>query len=142
MRALSRFVSRCLLLVMLATVFSPSFGWEAVQSMAGHAHDGMPATDAEHAGHHPGADQPVAVHHAADDADDCGGCAGHDSVACGDTMHHCCPGHVLGHLPGGVGQGLALMPAPGRDFLPVGAVDRYASRIPDGLERPPRSSAV
>lgn len=141
MRALSRFVSRCLLLVMLATVFSPSFGWDAVQSMAGHAHDEMSATDAEHAGHHPDAEQPVAVQLAGED-DDCGGCAGHDAAACGDTMHHCCPGHVLGHLPAGVGRSLALMPAPGRDFLPVDAVDRYASRIPDGLERPPRYSAV
>lgn len=124
MRALSRFVSRCLLLVMLATVFSPSFGWEAVQSMAGHEHD-LVLTD-----------------HAAHEADDCGGCAGHDAGAGGDTLHHCCPGHVLGHLPAGIGRGLALTPVPGRDFLPADAVDRYVSRIPDGLERPPRSSAV
>ena len=47
MQALLRKISRIVLLVLLATVFSPSFGWEAAESMAAHDH----ASSAAHQAH-------------------------------------------------------------------------------------------
>ncbi|MDP3638397.1 MAG: hypothetical protein U0989_00305 [Azonexus sp.] len=86
MQALLRKISRIVLLVMLTTVFSPSFGWEAAEGMAPHEH----ASPAAHEAH--GDD-----HHAAP-AVDCDGCPQHESDGCATTQHHCCPGHQLGHL--------------------------------------------
>ncbi len=130
MQALLRKISRIVLLVLLATVFSPSFGWEAAESMAAHEH----ASPAAHQAH--GDD-----HHAAPAAD-CDGCPQHEADGCATTQHHCCPGHQLGHLPGGIVDALRLpMPAQTAD-LSGNIVSRFTSRVPEGLERPPRVSAV
>lgn len=121
-------IARLLLLVMLSTVFSPSFGWEMVDAAAPHEHGALSVGVEEHSGHdgHSG--------HAAVAAHD-------DQAACDDQDHHCCPGHVLGHLPGGLGtSGLAVM-ATADSFALDGHADRFASRVPDGLERPPRAAA-
>jgi len=127
MHALLRLVSRYLLLVMLATVFSPSFGWEAVQGME--AHDDMAAMQVHDGG---------AL--AADEA--CSDCPGHEHDSCPDTLHHCCPGHVLGHLPGSIADGLSLaVPSDGSAAVDA-AKNRFSTRTPDGLERPPRASAA
>lgn len=134
MSALFRSVSRLLLLVMLATVFSPSFGWDAVQGMTGHDH---PA--AGHAGHH---DHDGHVHDAAAPRDGCGGECAAGAESCADTPHHCCPGHVFGHLLAGLGAGVSTAIAVGGAAVPVGSDSRFSSRIPDGLERPPRASAA
>jgi len=125
MHALLRTLSRWLLLVMLTTVLSPSFGWEAVQGME--THDDMGGMHAMH-------EAAPAVH------DDCDGCPGHEAPAdCADTLHHCCPGHVLGHLPAGIGESFSLaLPDSGR-ATPHGLEQRFSSRIPEGLERPPRA---
>lgn len=130
MHALLRTLSRCLLLVMLATVFSPSFGWEAVQGME--THDDMGGMHEMHALH----EAPVAH-------DDCDGCPGHEAPAdCADTLHHCCPGHVLGHMPAGIGERFALaLPESGKAVLD-GQEHRFSSRIPEGLERPPRARSA
>lgn len=119
----SRMLSRILLAVMLATVFSPSFGWEIVEGSLPH-------------------DDAAAMRLvAATDGD----CHGHvqsgEATASTDLSHHCCPGHVLGHLLGGVGEaGSLALPQGGslpfsRDSSP------FSSRIPEGLERPPRVAA-
>ncbi len=120
-----RLISRLLLLVMLSTVFSPSFGWELLDATAPHEHGALSAGDDEHSGHDGHAT--AAVHD--------------DQAACDDQAHHCCPGHILGHLPGGLtASGLAVM-AMTDSFALDGQADRFASRIPDGLERPPKAAA-
>ena len=136
MRSLFRSVTRLLLLVMLTTVFSPTFGWEAAQVMA--AHDESPAMYGNHDDYesHDGHGQHDAAKH-----DGCGSeCAGGD--ACADARHHCCPGHVLGHLIGGTSDNLAPAIAAGSAAMLVGRDAHFSSRVPDGLERPPRASAA
>lgn len=130
MQALLRKISRLVLLVMLTTVFSPSFGWEAAESMAAHEH----AAPAAHEAH--GDD-----HHAAPAAD-CYGCPQHESDGCATTQHHCCPGHQLGHLQGGIVDTLHLPISAQAAGLTGNIASRFTSRVPEGLERPPRFSAV
>lgn len=127
---LTRLVSRLLIMIMLLTVFSPSFGWESAGGMAAHEH---PAALADEHGHD---------HHGHDAHGDAGPVdADHAQPVCGDGQHHCCPGHVLGHMPGGLTAGLSL-PTPDGDNAPVDARQgSFSSRIPDGLERPPRVAA-
>lgn len=88
-----RSIARLILLVLLATVFSPTFGWESTAGMSAHDHSAL-ADEAHHdAGSHDLADNE--------------GCHGHDQAASGgDLEHHCCPGHVFGHLTGGLGAAL------------------------------------
>lgn len=138
MRAFARLISRCLLLVMLLTVFSPSFGREAL-SAAGLAEDATTAMQSH-------------ASMAAAEAD-CDGCPGHehgapsgathaehDHAALGEADHHCCPGHMLGHLPGLALDLKFLLPSSGSAAID-GPASRFSSRIPDGLERPPRTAA-
>jgi hypothetical protein len=81
-----RVALRFLVMVMLLTVLSPKFGWESVSAAQAHVHTAGMAHD-EMAGHE--------TH---------GDCHQHDAAVDDDMGdHHCCPGHVLGHLPGGVG---------------------------------------
>ena len=130
MQALLRKISRIVLLVLLATVFSPSFGWEAADGMAAHEH----ASPAMHETHDDD-------HHAALAAD-CDGCPQHEADGCATTQHHCCPGHQLGHLQGGIVDALHLsLPAQSAD-LSGNLVSRFSSRVPEGFERPPRLSAA
>ena len=120
---LTRVLSRLLILIMLLTVFSPSFGWESAGGMAAHEHQDVMADD--HAHHHvaPGNDAEAA------------------QLACDDAQHHCCPGHILGHMPGGLVAGLQL-PLPDAANAAVDAAQRpFSSRVPEGLERPPRAAA-
>ena len=126
---LTRLVSRLLIMVMLLTVFSPSFGWESAGGMAAHEH---PAALADDHGHEHGHDAHV---------DDGPVHADHAQAVCDDAQHHCCPGHVLGHMPGGLATGLQL-PVPDGGNATVDAPQlRFSSRIPEGLERPPRLAA-
>lgn len=118
-------IARLLLLVMLSTVFSPSFGWEMVDAASPHEHGVSSVGVDEHAGHE--GHGALAVHD--------------DQAACDDQDHHCCPGHILGHLPGSLGgSGLAVM-VTADSFALYGHADRFASRVPEGLERPPRVAA-
>ena len=131
MHRLLQKISRLMLLVILTTVFSPSFGWEAAEGLATHEHATMagPEVDSnEHAAMDP--------HLAA--AADCDGCPGHESAGCAETQHHCCPGHQLGHLQGGIADGLQLPLPISTASLSDNAASRFTSRVPEGLERPPR----
>jgi hypothetical protein len=111
-----RKISRVVLLVMLATVFSPSFGWEAAEAMSSHEH----AVATEHEHH----DDAMAAVSPAED--------------CADTQHHCCPGHQLGHMQASIVKGLNL-PLPVADNRLNGFLSsRFTSYVPEGLERPPR----
>lgn len=132
---LTRLVSRLLIMIMLLTVFSPSFGWESAGGMAAHGHSAAMADEHDH--HDGGRDHPGHETH----GEECPGCGEHAQPACDDAQHHCCPGHVLGHMPGGLAAGLSL-PTPDAGNATVDAPQRpFSSRIPDGLERPPRVAA-
>lgn len=119
-----RVALRFLVMVMLLTVLSPKFGWESVSAAEAHAHTAGLAHD-EMPGHQ--------AH---------GDCHEHDA-AMNDDMgdHHCCPGHVLGHLLGGVGTTPGLPQAGKGPALPSDHAVRFSSRTPEGLERPPRAAA-
>ena len=118
-----RVVLRLLVVVMLMTVFSPKFGWESVSAAESHVPAGNAAMPYEHG---------VDCHeHATVDAG--------NAVESGD--HHCCPGHVLGHLLGGVGGSLSVPLVDPHGPVPSGDASRFSSRVPDGLERPPRAAA-
>lgn len=122
----SRLIARIVLTVMLATVFAPSFGWEALEATMGHElAASQPETMADdcHEHHGPAASQPE------------------EARAAGDLDHHCCPGHVLGHLLGGTsGNALRVPPAECR-FAVDASCGAFSSRVPEGLERPPRLAA-
>ncbi|WP_371322705.1 hypothetical protein VX159_09780 [Dechloromonas sp. ZY10] len=119
----SRMLSRILLMVMLATVFSPSFGWEIVEGSLPH-------------------DDAAAMRLVAATDGECHGHVQNDEAgATSDLSHHCCPGHVLGHLLGGVGE-VGRLALPQAASLPVARDSGpFSSRIPEGLERPPRLAA-
>lgn len=144
-----RLLVRYLIVVMLLTVLSPKFGWESIGASVAHAHAAeqhaadsgavaMAEADChEHHAHHAPAmqDQPAA---ALDDA------ASADWLTAADADmgdHHCCPGHVIGHLLGGLSAGVALPSLSSLALLRPAGMDRFSSRIPDGLERPPRAAA-
>lgn len=119
----SRLLSRIILVVMLATVFSPSFGWEIVEGSLPH-------------------DDAAAMRLLAATDGDCHGHANSDEgTVSSDLSHHCCPGHVLGHLLGGIGEAGSLA-LPQTAALPVARDSGpFSSRTPEGLERPPRLAA-
>jgi hypothetical protein len=125
MRSMVRF----LLVVMLLTVLAPKFGWDAVSAVAPHAHAGEAvAHDADGEACH--------GHH--------GDAAEHPGTAAdghADHGNHCCPGHVLGHMFGSV-PGIVTAHLPSAPALVAAAPDaRFSSRIPEGLERPPKAAA-
>ena len=129
MCSLIRSLSRAMLFVMLVTVFAPSFGWEAVSATGGHEEVVAVAQDVhmDHESHESHAD--------------CAGCDSHAAAPCDDLRHHCCPGHVLGHMSGGISSVSTPVVPVLRVFAVDGQPDRFSSRVPEGLERPPRFAA-
>lgn len=119
-----RVALRFLVMVMLLTVLSPKFGWESVSAAEAHAHTAGMVHD----------EMPGQAAH--------GDCHEHDASVNDDMGdHHCCPGHVLGHLLGGVGASADLPQASKDSMLPNGREVHFSSRTPEGLERPPRAAA-
>jgi hypothetical protein len=144
MSALRTLIARWLLAVMLATVFSPSFGWELVEGAVPHAHSEQAADGEEHhADHHDHGLASTSMHaaNALHAADDCSGCGDLTAGDCSDGQHHCCPGHVLGHLPASLRAVGVFVLALNDSFALDGAAARFSTRIPEGLERPPRAAA-
>jgi hypothetical protein len=136
MQTLLRTLSRWMLLVMLTTVLAPGFGWEVAGGMtAAHAETADRASHDVH-DHHAAPTQPV--HESASVGDECAGCAGHESP-CDDLQHYCCPGHVLSHFSATLhGIPSFLLPI-SRSATVDRSNRRFSSRVPEGLERPPRS---
>ena len=126
MRHLFASFSRLLAIVLALTVLAPGFGWQSAGGLVGEAQ----AASAENAH--------AMLHGGEADCADCAEHAAHAGDDCGERHHHCCPGHILGHLPGQVAGNL-MLPLPARDDLAVDRNNRrFSSRFPDGLERPPR----
>lgn len=145
MRRFFRLFSRYLLVVMLTTVFSPSFAGEALGIAAagseGHTHHAShedssvaTTTDLADLAALPCTDCPEHMDHDAALAADLAGCDR-------DVDHHCCPGHVLGHFAGVLVSGPALPAADNVGTTPAHSAQPFSSRSGDGLERPPRAAA-
>lgn len=139
MFALRTFLARWLLAIMLATVFSPSFGWELVDGALPHAHPAAAGEDLHAHGQSPADHEEASAH--SQGTNECNGCTGPVAAACDDIQHHCCPGHVLGHLPASLGAHAVFVLTPASSLARIGQSARFSSRVPEGLERPPRPVA-
>lgn len=120
-----------LMLILTATFLAPGFGWQFA---------GGTMKDAQASAVHDMAEHGMHMHADAQDAGhgmSCVDCDSDDHEPCGDLQHRCCPGHVLGHLASGLPAIHIVQP-----IVSALAVDRdpsrFSSRIPEGLERPPR----
>jgi len=121
MRRAQRSIAHLLVAILLMTVLSPSFAWEVTAGNSAHG------------------DDTVAI-------DGSGDACGHDSQTGGynrdeDTHHHHhgCAGHLLGHLPGHLGEAFAFAVLdPDRHDFPESRAG-FPSPFPDRLDRPPRA---
>ena len=102
-----------LIVVLLSTVLSPTFGRETSESQATHGHDVVALVD-----YHDGS---VAQHQNDDDS----------------HHHHGCAGHLLSHLQGQLSDPFVFaILDPSGSVLPGPASD-FSSYLPEGLDRPP-----
>lgn len=115
-RALRKIV--CLLIaVLLATVLSPSFGWESTASQAAHGHDVLALDDH---------DGPAGQHQGGEDS----------------HHHHGCAGHLLSHLQAHLSDSFVLAaPDLAGVMLPEPAAD-FSSPLPARPDRPPIAPAL
>ncbi len=118
MRRALRSIARLLVAIMLATVLSPSFAWEAT---AGRSADGHEIVSPDAGGDAHEQDGHAGSHHGDEDS----------------HHHHGCAGHSLGHLPVYITEVFAFaMPDLDRDSLPESSAD-FSSPFPERLDRPP-----
>ena len=123
MRRALRSIARLLVVILLMTVLSPSFAWEATAGESAHGHD-IVTPDGSGDAHDQDSD--AASHHGDEDS----------------HHHHGCAGHSFGHLPGHLGEAFAFpVPDADRDGFPALPAD-FTSPFPDRLDRPPRASAL
>ena len=112
-----RKIIRLLIVVLLSTVLSPSFGWEASASQAAHRHDVLALDDH---------DAPTGQHQGDEDT----------------HHHHGCAGHLLGHLQGQMSDPFVFATLdPAGSLLPDPASD-FTSPVPERLDRPPLAPAL
>ena len=109
-----------MLAVLLATVLSPSFSWEATAGQSAHEHE-IVALDRGGDAHDQDQGSQAGSHHGDEDS----------------HHHHGCAGHSFGHLPGHLGEafGFAVLD-PDRDSFPESPAG-LLSPFPDRLDRPP-----
>jgi hypothetical protein len=123
MRRALRSIALLLVAILLATVLSPSFAWEATAGQSAHGHDIATlggSDDGRHNNSHAGS------HH--DDED--------------SHHHHGCAGHLLGDLPVHLGEAFAFaMPKLDRDRFSESAAG-FPFPFPDRLDRPPLAPAL
>lgn len=101
-----------LIAVVLSTVLSPSFGWEAAASQSAPGHDVLAL-------------------------DDHGGSAGQHQADEDSHHHHGCAGHLLGHLQGQPSDPFIFVTVgPAGSMLPEAASD-FSSPFRERLDRPP-----
>ena len=124
MRRALRSIAHLLVAVLLATVLSPSFAWEATAGHSAHG-DVIVAQDGSGDAHDQNSD--AASHHRDEDS---------------HHHHHGCAGHLFGHLPGHLGEAFAFaMPDPDRDVFPESRAG-FPSLFPDRFDRPPRAPTL
>lgn len=130
MRSLVRLISRYLLLVILASVLAPGFAGEIARGTAQGAHQHQAMAEMAVVDHEAGHEM-----HCATDQDS----QGSTPSCCADSLHQCCPGHQLGHV-----RALELPELlPGAPLVvAMAASEAFLTRVPEGLERPPRSLSV
>jgi len=118
MRRALRSIAHLLTAILLATVLSPSFAWEATADRSAEGHE---IVSPDGGGDAHGQDSPAGSHHGDEDS----------------HHHHGCAGHSLGHLPAYIGEAFAFaMPDLDRDSFPESPAV-FRSRFPDRLDRPP-----
>lgn len=123
MRRAQRSIAHLLAAILLMTVLSPSFAWEAAAGKSAHGDDTIAIDGNRDARGH---DSQAGNHHRDEDTHD----------------HHGCPGHLLGHLPGHLGEAFDFaMLDPDRDGFPESRTG-FPSPFPDRLDRPPRTPTL
>jgi hypothetical protein len=80
--------------------------------------------------HHAGHEMPAEISKTADQA---------DVACCADVQHQCCLGHQLSHPQG---NSVSLLLPPSSAAVAMVSSERFLTRVPEGLERPPRSLSV
>lgn len=135
MKSIRRLLARFLLLIVVASVLFPVTLPGALAQGLGKA-VAMQESGHDHHAHHAGA--MAQMHAAMDDA--CDACPDHDHdqapAPCDDVQHQCCPGHLSGY-PATLAV-IALLPAQAATPVIDRRPDGFPSRVPEGLERPPR----
>ncbi len=125
MRRNLRKIARLLLAVLVATMLSPSFAWEATERQSAHEHE-IVALGGGSDAHDQDQDSQAVSHHGDEDS----------------HHHHGCAGHSFGHLPGHFGEAFAFaMLDPDRDRFPE-SWPGISSPFPDRLDRPPRAPTL
>jgi hypothetical protein len=123
MRHALRSIAHLVVAILLATVLSPSFGWEATVGQSTHGHESVAA---EGSGDAHGDDRHAGSHH--DDED--------------THHHHGCAGHSFGDLPGHLCEVFSFaMRDSDCDRFPESAAG-FPSPFPDRLYRPPLAPAL
>ena len=110
-----RIIGRVILVILLATVSSPGFGWDLVAGESDHDHVAFVA-DGDHLQRGHGDEHDHGLHH-----------AGHDRV-----------GHMLSHMPATVSLlDVNTPPAPGGDWDPA-ILPVFLREVSNRVLRPPR----
>ena len=123
MRRALRSIAHLLVAILLMTVLSPSFAWEATAGNSAHGDDTVAIDGNGDAHDH---DSQAGGHHRGEDTND----------------HHGCAGHSLGHLPGHLGEAFAFAVLDtDRDAFPESRAG-FPSLFPDRLDRPPRAPTL
>ncbi|WP_374327574.1 hypothetical protein [Azonexus sp.] len=125
MKLPQRLLARLLLLIVAASALFPG------QLLLACAAEAVPAM------HHAAATGHAMTMAQDSAADDCGGCPGEQApLPCDDAQHLCCPGHLPGYPPAVAGETPAV--PVGIRLIADRRLDDFSSRVPEGLERPPR----
>ena len=121
MHPVLRIIASLLLAVLLTTVLTPSFGWEASAGQGAHGHDIVALADAGDA-------------HDSRDGDHRGDENAHH--------HHGCAGHMFSHLLAHFGDVAAFTPPDLDSVVPAEPGHAVPQGFPERLDRPPLAPAL
>ena len=133
------FLSRCLVFILTLTFIAPSFAWDAMEAVVMHDTVSMDHSEMAQSDSMQGPAEPCMHPDCHDGMDEAIGMT--QDEPCPENHHHCCPGHQLGHLHGAVlAAGMSNLLMVGSDFPALSRETLFRTRVPAGLERPPRFS--